>query len=82
MFRRISYEELNPRQKRNFNFQKVAAKLADYGFNCVRLNDDWQGADFIAYHIDGNTSIRVQLRGRDIYITFNQDGEWYLYPHD
>ncbi|MGQ4810162.1 hypothetical protein NKDENANG_03611 [Candidatus Entotheonellaceae bacterium PAL068K] len=56
------------------------------------LNEGRQGADFIAYHIDGNTSIKVQLTGRltmnrmynnrDIYITFNQDGRWYLYPHD
>jgi len=27
---------------------KVAAALADYGYNSMRLNDDWQGADFIA----------------------------------
>ena len=92
MFQRIQYEQLNSRQKENFNFQKVAAELADYGFNCMWLNDDWQGADFIACHIDGNTFIKVQLKGRltidqkysgkDIYIAFNQNGKWYIYPHD
>ena len=93
MFKRISYEEdLNARQKENFNFQKVASTLADYGFNCIRLSDDWQGADFIACHIDGKTFLKIQLKGRltfqekykdkDIYIAFNQDGKWYLYPHD
>jgi hypothetical protein len=64
MFEKIRYEDLNSRQKENFNFQKVAAHLADYGFNCLRLSDDWQGADFIACHIDGNTSLKVQLKGR------------------
>ena len=92
MFKLVEYRELNSRQKENFNFQKVASQLADYGFNCMWLNDDWQGADFIASHIDGSTFLKVQLKGRlnidkkyngkDIYIAFNQDGQWYLYPHD
>ena len=93
MFERIKYDEdLNARQKENFNFQKVAATLADYGFNCIRLSDDWQGADFIACHIDGNTFLKIQLKGRltfdkkyigkDIYIAFKQDEKCYLYPHD
>lgn len=92
MFNRIEYRKLNSRQKENFNFQKVAAELADYGFNCMWLNDDWQGADFIACHVDGNTFLKVQLKGRltlekkyndkDIYVAFNQDEQWYIYPHD
>lgn len=92
MFKRIRYKDLNARQKENFNFQKVASTLADYGFNCIRLSDDWQGADFIACHIDGKTFLKMQLKGRltlqekykgkDIHITFNQDGKWYVYPHD
>jgi hypothetical protein len=92
MFHRIEYGDLNSRQKENFNFQKVAAELAEYGFNCMWLNDDWQGADFIACHIDGNNFIKVQLKGRltidkkyngkEIYVAFNQGGQWYIYPHD
>ena len=45
----INYAELNSRQKEAYNFQKLAAALADYGFNCIKLSDDWQGADFLAY---------------------------------
>lgn len=89
---RIHYRELNSRQKENYNYQKVAAVLADYGFVTLRLSDDWQGADFIAQHIDGETFLRVQLKGRlsfarkylgkDLYIAFEHLGSWYLYPHD
>jgi len=31
----------------------ASSVLADYGFNCLRLNDDWKGADFIAVPITG-----------------------------
>jgi hypothetical protein len=89
---RIHYADLNARQKENFNFQKVSAVLADYGFVTLRLSDDWQGADFIAQHIDGETFLKVQLKGRlsfdrkycdkDLWVAFSADGEWYLYPHD
>lgn len=92
MFKAVSYGELNSRQKENYNFQKVAARLADYGFNCLRLTDDWQGADFIACHIDGETFLKVQLKGRltidkkyigkDIYIAFLVNNDCYIYPHD
>ena len=43
---KIKYKDLTPRQQEQYNFQKVAAKLADYGFNCIKLTDDWHGADF------------------------------------
>lgn len=89
---KIEYSELNSRQKENFNFQKVAGELADYGYNCLRLNDDWQGADFIACHINGDEFMKVQLKGRftidrkyndkDIFIAFLDGDDCYLYPHD
>jgi hypothetical protein len=89
---RISYNELNSRQQENFNFQKISAVLADYGFVTLRLSDDWQGTDFIAQHIDGETFLKVQLKGRltfeqkylgkGIYIAFQSNGTWYLFPHD
>lgn len=92
MFTKIKYNELKARQQENFNFQKVAARLADYGYNCLRLSDDWHGADFIACHIDGNRFLKVQLKGRleidkkycgkDIYIAFRYNELWYVYPHD
>ena len=89
---RINYSELNGRQQENYNFVKFSAVLADYGFVTTRLTADWQGADFIAHHIDGETFVKVQLKGRmsfakkymckDIYIAFPWQGHWYFYPHD
>ena len=62
--KRIDYDALNARQKENYNFLKLSSLLADFGFMTMRLNDDWQGADFIAQHIDGRTFLKVQLKGR------------------
>ena len=93
-FERVNYNSLNSRQKENFNFQKVSAVLADYGFLTLRLSDDWQGADFIAHHIGGDLFLKVQLKSRltvdtkyknkDIWICFNhrKENTWYLFPHD
>ncbi len=82
----------NSKQKEIYNFQKVAALLADYGFNCIKLDDDWQGADFLAYHKDGTTTLKVQLKsrvgihkkyqGKDLYLAFPTGGRWHLLPHD
>jgi len=57
----------------------------------MRMSDDWQGVDFIAQHIDG-AFLKVQLksrlsfgekyRGKELYIAFICNGDWYLYPHD
>ena len=62
--RKIKYTDLNSKQKEVFNFQKVAGKLSDYGYNCIKLADDWQGADFLAYHKDGSGTLKVQLKVR------------------
>lgn len=89
---KVEYKNLNAKAKEMYNFHKVASKLADYGFTSMWLSNDWQGADFIAVHIDGTTDIKVQLKGRlsfskkyvgkNIYICFIANGEIYLYPHD
>jgi hypothetical protein len=89
---KINYTNLNSKQKENYNFQKVSSILADYGFATLRLSDDWQGADFIASHINGEDFIKVQLKSRfsiykkylnkDIWICFPYKGDWYMYPHD
>ena len=91
-FAHITYESLNSRQRENFNFMKLSALLADYGFITMRLSDDWNGADFIASHMDGKTFLRVQLKsrwgifkkyeGKDLWIAFPSDGDWYLVEHD
>ena len=90
--KKIIYSELNAKAQEMYNFQKASAKLADYGFTTMWLNNDWQGADFIAIHADGVTDIKVQLKGglafnkryigKDIFICFITDEEVYLYPHD
>jgi len=88
----IEYKNLNARQKENYNFQKISAILADYGFATLRLTEDWQGADFIAQHMDGITFLKVQLKsrltfskkyiGKNLFIAFPYKGDWYLFDHD
>ena len=90
--KQISYADLNARQKEAFNFQDVSFVLANLGCTTIRLSSDWQGADFIAQHLDGTTFLKVQLKGRlcfykkymgrDLYICFRSGNDWYLYPHD
>jgi len=91
-FSRVDYRSLNSRQQENYNFQKISAVLADYGFATLRLNDDWRGADFIANHISGDLFLKVQLKGvltvdakyqgKNIWVCFRRQERWYLYPHD
>ena len=92
MFQRINPDELNGRQKEIYNFPQSSALLADYGFNCIKLSDDWQGADFRAHHFDGKITLKVQLKarltvdrkyiGQDLWMNFPSTGSWYLVPHD
>ncbi len=91
-FVKVDYRKLTAKQKELFNFQKLAATLADFGYNCIKLADDWQGADFLAYHKDGETTLKVQLKSRvtikhkywhkDIWIAFPHNDHWYLIQHD
>ncbi len=89
---KVNYLTLNSRQKEVFNFQKVAWLLAEYGFNCIKLADDWQGADFLAYHQSGTNTLKVQLKsrvtisrkyvGKSIFMAFPIKNSWYLIEHD
>ena len=91
-FTRIRYKDLNAREQENYNYQKLSAALADYGFVTMRLCSDWNGGDLIAQHVDGQTFLKVQLKGRftfckhyigkDLHIAFPRGNDWYLYPHD
>lgn len=91
-YARVSYEKLNAKQQESYNYQKLSAKMAEYGFTTILLNDDWNGADFIALHANKESVIKVQLKGRlsfnrnyigkNLYIAFREDNIWYLYPHD
>ena len=88
----IHYNNLNNRQKERYNFQKIAGLLADYGYACIKLDDDWQGADFIAQHFNGNDFLKIQLKarltfntkytGKKIWIAFPYNNDWYLFNHD
>ena len=88
--KKVKYTSLNSREKENYNFHKAASALADYGYDSMRLNNDWQGADFIA--VKGNEMIKVQLKsrftvdkkyiGKDIYVVFLEDNIVRLYNHD
>jgi len=90
-FQKVNYADLNSRQQESYNYQKVSAVLADYGYTTIRLSSDWNGADFIAQHLAG-TFLKVQLKGRlafekkyegqDIHVCFRAGQKWYLYPHD
>ena len=89
---RIKYAELNAKQKEIYNFQKVAALLAEYGFNCIKLADNWQGADFLAYHRHSDRTLNVQLKAgieihkkyqsKGLYMAFRAKETWYLIEHD
>ncbi len=91
IFKRIDYDTLNSREKENFNHHKLAALLANYGFNCMRLSNDWHGADFIAVHRDGVT-LRVQQKsrlgidkkyiGKGLHIAFPVGKTWCVVEHD
>lgn len=91
-FERVNYDELNAKQKEIYNFQKLASVLAEYGFTCIKLADDWQGADFLALHFSNDYTLKVQLKarlsiykkyeGKELYIAFPYNKVWYLVPHD
>ena len=87
---KIDYKSLNAKEKENYNYHKVASVLADYGYDSMRLNNDWQGADFIA--VKGDEMLKIQLKGRftldkkyigkDIFIAFIENDTIKLYEHD
>jgi hypothetical protein len=92
--KKIDYKkDLNSRQQEAYNFQKVSAVLADFGFVTIRLSNDWNGADFIVQDRNGKTFHKVQLKSRltfdkkyedqDLYICFRdgEHGPWYMYNH-
>ena len=81
---KIKYNSLNSKQKENYNYHKVASALADYGYDSMRLNNDWQGADFIA--VKNDEMLKIQLKGRFTvdkkYIGFIENNIIKLYIHD
>ena len=96
-FERLSFEEgtgVASKLVETYNFHKAAAVLAEYGFDCMRLSDDWAGADFLAHHKDSGQTLKVQLKSnlviaqkylddKDLFMCFPLDrtGNWYLIKH-
>ncbi|MDD3607970.1 MAG: hypothetical protein PHQ20_04230 [Candidatus Moranbacteria bacterium] len=92
--KKVEYSSLNSKQKEIYNFQKVSAVFADYGYTTIKLSDDWMGADFIAISPNGLKHLRIQLKTRltfdkryqkkDLCICFYdaESGNWYMYDHD
>ena len=92
-FQKTNYNDLTAKQKESHNFQKLSGILADYGFETIRLNNDWNGADFLMLHRDPNgETYKVQLKSRftldrkysnvkNLYIAFPNDQDWYIYHH-
>lgn len=87
----IKVSSLTSKQREAYHFQKISALLADYGYQTIKLSDDWCGADFIAQHLDG-TFRKIQLKGRlavgrkyegkELWIAFPNNADWYVFPHD
>ncbi len=94
--KKVEYGSLNSKCKEQYNFQKISAVLADYGYATIKLSDDWKGADFIAQSMKGEGFLKVQLKARftvarkyeehkDLYVAFPVDlkiGQWCIYPHN
>ena len=90
-FEKVSYSNLNNKQKENYNFHRLASLLASFGFNCIWLNDDVHGADLLALSTKGDV-FKIQLKSRltfdkkymdkDLYIAFPSDNGFYIYLHD
>ena len=85
---KVAYAQLNARQKENYF---VAARLALYGYNSIRLTDDYAGADFLAVHRDGDV-LKVQLKsrmtldrkycGKGVHLAFRTGDRVFVYDHD
>lgn len=92
-FKKVDYSELNAKQKENYNFQKFAATMVDFGFESIKLSNDWNGADLLLHEMDNEgKTYKIQLKSRfnldkkywdkNIFIAFPNEGEWYIYNHD
>ena len=90
-FEKATYSNLPAKQKENYNFHKLSSLLASFGFNCIWLNDDVKGADFLALSAKSDV-FKIQLKsrltfdkkyiGKDLYLAFPSDDGFYVYLHD
>jgi len=79
--KKINYRDLNSKKRENYNYHNTASALTDYGYDSMRLNNDWKGVDFIP--VKDDKILKVQLKGRftidkkyigkDIHIAFIEE---------
>lgn len=90
---KVDYNKLKSKEKESYNFHKFASTLAEYGYDCERLFNDSEGADFIAISNDHKKIIKLQNKstniglskkymGKDIYVIFRSSDYLYCFPHD
>ena len=92
MLEQIEYPSVHCKAQETYNFHKMAAILADYGSNGLWFNNDWNGADSIAIHIDGISDFKSQLkdavscaqkyRAKKLYIAFFELSDLYIDAHN
>lgn len=85
-----AYEQLNAKQKEQYNFHFASQKLMENGYDIVWLSNDWLGADFLA--VREEETLKIQLKGRftvdkkyigkDLWVAFIEDSKIKLYKHD
>lgn len=76
------------------NYAELSFRLHRYGLETAWLRNDWDGADFVAFHPDPakRFMLWIQLKGRitierkyeakgNLCIAFPHNGEWYVVPH-
>jgi hypothetical protein len=93
--KKVDYKELNALQKENYNYCQAIGILANYGFECFLLSNDWNGADLIASKIEKEIyyDYKVQLKSRltfsrkylkkNLFIMFfDENRNLYIFPHD
>jgi hypothetical protein len=91
-FERIDLGQLSVSEIRKYNYNKVTAALADYGFATELAPEGQVLWDFVATQLSSGKQIKVLIRpqmtlekkflGKDIYICFLEGSNWYIYPHD
>jgi len=91
-FKRIEYKDLSAKLKETYNFQKLAGALADYGLTCLRVTEDWNGADVLLHCPRTLETSAVQLKGRfdvnkkyfnlGLLVAFREGNRWILFDHD
>ena len=66
--------------------------MAEYGFDCTRVSDDWRGADSWAYRKDTDEILMVQLKtcliidkwyldAKNLYMWLPDGWDWQLVSH-